>query len=121
MKQQDCGLPRLGQDGSQCYCRAVPCGPPFSLNITSYRMATSRLYVSDDLLARAEKDTFSMYVSLGFIPIEVEMMTTRMCSAFARIENHFFMKEVRLVCLALLYYISYSSPPHPRPMLICDF
>lgn len=39
-----------------------------SSDVIVYRMATSRLYVSQDLLEEAENDSFATYVSRFLVP-----------------------------------------------------
>ncbi|KAG6373374.1 prolyl aminopeptidase serine peptidase [Boletus reticuloceps] len=57
-----------------------------------WEMATSKLFVSEDMLRRAEEDTFAL-----FVPPQVSLASffidCGMHSAFARIENHYFVNE----------------------------
>lgn len=53
------------------------------------RMATSKLFVDPAQIAEAEKDDWAKLVTIRC----VELMLTRF-SAFARIENHYFVNEV---------------------------
>lgn len=61
------------------------------MTLLTHRMATSKLYVSEDMLRRAEEDTFALCVlsRVSGRPADCDMH-----SAFARIENHYFVNEV---------------------------
>lgn len=61
----------------------------------THRMATSKLYVSEDMLNRAEEDTFALCVP-SRVPVASSLADYGMHSAFARIENHYFTNGVCL-------------------------
>lgn len=56
-------------------------------------MSTSKLYVDHEQVARAEDGKFAMYVSRVDMCI-CAIPDIRSFSAFARIENHYFINEV---------------------------
>ena len=60
-------------------------------------MATSKLYVDPSYIARAEEDEFALYVYVltPLIPFH-DRTTFSFSSAFARIENHYFINDVSL-------------------------
>ena len=60
-------------------------------------MATSKLYVDPSYIARAEEDEFALYVYVlsPLIPSN-DRTTFSFSSAFARIENHYFINDVSL-------------------------
>ena len=58
-------------------------------------MATSKLYVDPSYIARAEEDEFALYVLTPLIPSN-DRTTFSFSSAFARIENHYFINDVSL-------------------------
>ena len=72
------------------------------------RMSTSRLYVDPKHIAHAEEDKFALWV--GLLLVLDEYLYTMSISAFSRIENHFFINEVRgllffqYTALLLLYW-----------------
>lgn len=57
-------------------------------------MATSKLYVNEDMLRRAEEDTFALCVPSQ--NLQGCFAECSIHSAFARIENHYFVYDVRL-------------------------
>lgn len=63
-------------------------------------MTTSKLYVDPDYVARAAKDDFAKYAkSRSILPFGAYLID--ICSAFARIENHYFVNDV---CLCAVPY-----------------
>jgi proline iminopeptidase len=62
-------------------------------DLLTRRMATSKLYVSEDMLRRAEEDTFALCVH-SYVSVGSSLSDCGMHSAFARIENHYFVNEV---------------------------
>lgn len=59
------------------------------------RMATSRLFVDPDYLAEAEKDDWAKCVHRGLSNPQGTDIWDPTLSAFARIENHYFINAVR--------------------------
>ena len=62
-------------------------------DLLTHRMATSKLYVSEEMLRRAEEDTFALCVP-SQVSFSSCLADCGMHSAFARIENHYFVNEV---------------------------
>ena len=64
---------------------------------THNRMSTSKLYIDPSRVAAAEKDDWAKFVFCSLLPwINVSLLAIPFCSsisAFARIENHYFVNE----------------------------
>ena len=65
---------------------------------TKWEFQTSKLYVDPAHVAEAEKDDFAKYAISPRSALSASD-THRACSAFARIENHYFINDVRLIAL----------------------
>lgn len=86
-------LLELGRGGSTCLApwdKAIA-----SLTLSPFRMATSKLFVDQNYLARVEKGDWAKYFSHeGSQTLRKLTFMERHHSSFAQIENHYFINNV---------------------------
>jgi hypothetical protein len=101
--------PGRGRDGSEysiSWNRRT-----ISLNFVLCRMATSKLFVDPAHLAKAEKDDWATCAFLVASRTLSKLTSDVTLSAFAKIENHYFINKVRVHNVILAASEVYSSKP----------